>query len=94
MHIEHKIVSLLVVVLLVLTQAFGVIHKFDSSAHEYDQGCELCVHLSNLDDGLSTDSSINPPTFLVLITEAGIPEPLFTPFLSTYLSRAPPVYCS
>jgi hypothetical protein len=94
MHAKHQSIALIVAIILIFTQALGVVHELDSSAHDHDQGCEICVHLSTLDAGLSTSLIINLPTFLVLVPKMEAPKPLFIPFLSTYLSRAPPVHSS
>jgi hypothetical protein len=90
MHIERKIVSFLIVVLLVLTQALGVIHKLDSSAHEHGHECELCAHLSNIDHGLSAELPTIPPAFGLVATEIVAQRPVFTPINLPYHSRAPP----
>lgn len=91
MRFFRKTVPLLVAFLLMLTQAFGIIHELDSDTHEPDHACELCAHLSNLGNGFSTNSSTFSPILVSVVFEAVIPGLVFTLFRPTHLSRAPPI---
>jgi hypothetical protein len=91
MQAKHQTISLIVAIILILTQALGVIHQLDSSVHEHEHGCELCTHLSNLDHGIATDLPKPAPEIILVITKIAALRPVFIPFYSYYHSRAPPV---
>jgi len=88
---QARLLSLVMACLLLLMQAVLLQHQIDIDHHTDNDHCELCLHLSALDHGVTATSQTlqaNPlppltPTLLI----ASCTHTLLTP----YQTRAPPL---
>ncbi len=88
---QRKTISLFVALFLVLTQALGIHHAFDSDAHEHGDSCELCAHLATLDHGIVAKLSFIAPVCETVVFGPPARHLVFLLIHPTHYARAPPV---